>query len=451
MGKIYLGDESSDPGAAPSTQRVIYGKSDGYLYYEDSAGVVKRLVYNTDTAAVIPLTSLAGTNTLTATGPAGLVLAANQIFSAIIPGNNTGATTLNITPSGGSALGAKNVYNIGAACVGGELLLNVPVLFEYDGTQFNIIGGKAQQTTPAFKNRVINGNRRIDQVNAGASQTYTAGAALAYNTDMFLGSCTGANVTGQQVAGTVAEKAYKYTGAASVTAINDVTRIESHNIWDLNNTTATLSAMLSNSLLTSVTWTVSYANAADNFSAVTQIATGTFTITSTPTVYQVPVALGANAKNGVQIQLSVGAQTSGTWQIEQVQLEPGPSATAFDFCDYKLELARCQRYLPLFAPGTNPIALAQCIGLTSCAAVIPFPVQTRTAPTGIAVDNVTHFSVLDATATLRACTNVVFSNAADKSIQVNFTIGTNSLVAGNVATIYGNNASSLLYATGARL
>ena len=57
-----------------------------------------------------------------------------------------------------------------------------------------------------FKNRIINGAMMIDQRNAGASQTFTAAAALAYSVDRWYGYCTGANVTGQQVAGSGAPK-----------------------------------------------------------------------------------------------------------------------------------------------------------------------------------------------------------------------------------------------------
>lgn len=96
----------------------------------------------------LTLTSVAGTNTITATlatsgsvtfGPT--ALAAGMKFLLTPAVTNTGATTLNITsPNGGSALGAKNVFAGGAACVGGELVAGVPAVVEYDGTQFNILG-----------------------------------------------------------------------------------------------------------------------------------------------------------------------------------------------------------------------------------------------------------------------------------------------------------------------
>lgn len=357
----------------------------------------------------------AGTNTITGTvTPTLTAYATGQQFSFVVAATNTTAVTLNV-----DGVGAKAVTKTGSvALVAGDMVTGKVVIVEYDGTQFQLINGNnltiagttsgiativtpgaagtptltlptntgtliADFSTPAYRNRIINGGQGIDQVNAGASQTYTAAAAVAYNVDMFYGSCTGANVTGQRVAGTTAEYAYQYTGAASVTGILHGTRIESHNVWDLTSQTATLSVTLSNSLLTTVTWTAYYANATDNFSAKTQIATGTFTVNSTPTVYSTQIAMGANAKNGVSIEFTVGAQTSGTWNIENVQLEKGASATAFDFRDYESEDARCRRYL-----NRKSSTLANSIGLaggmySGSVGVFAdyFPVQMRATPT----------------------------------------------------------------------
>jgi len=202
-----------------------------------------------------------------------------------------------------------------------------------------------------FKNRIINGAMVIDQRNAGASQTFTAGGALAYSVDRWYGYCTGANVTGQQVAGTYASSLsrYQFTGAASVTAIGFGQRIEQKNSFDLANTTATLSCYISNSLLTTVTWTAYYANSADSFGTLasptrTQISTGTFTVTSTRTQYSTNISIPSAATTGIEIVFTVGAQTSGTWIIDSVQLEKGSTATSFDYRPYGTEFALCQRY-----------------------------------------------------------------------------------------------------------
>ncbi len=103
-----------------------------------------------DTAAYCYLTGVSGTNTVLATGPANMVLTTPQHPVVLVPAvTNTGATTLNITPSGGSALGAKNVFFNGVACVGGELVAGIPVLLVYDGTQYQAFGnaGMAKGST----------------------------------------------------------------------------------------------------------------------------------------------------------------------------------------------------------------------------------------------------------------------------------------------------------------
>jgi len=203
-----------------------------------------------------------------------------------------------------------------------------------------------------FKNRIINGGMALDQRNAGASQTITAAAALAYTVDRWYAYCTGANVTGQQIAGAYTSSQYRYqfTGAASVTAIGFGQRIEQKNCFDLANTTATLSCYISNSLLTTVTWTAYYATTtADTFGSlasptVTQIATGTFTVSSTRTQYTTNISIPSAATTGIQILFTVGAQTSGTWVIDSVQLEKGSTATSFDYRPYGTEFQLCQRY-----------------------------------------------------------------------------------------------------------
>ena len=202
----------------------------------------------------------------------------------------------------------------------------------------------------SLRNKIINGDMRIDQRNSGASQTITAAAALAYTVDRWYAYCTGANVTGQRVAGSGdTQYRYQFTGAASVTKIGFAQRIEGDNIYDLNNGTATLSVDLANSLLTTVTWTAWYANTSDTFGTLasptrTQIATGTFTVTSTVSRYSTQISIPSAATTGIEIEFSVGAQTSGTWTIGNVQLERGSAATPFEQRPIGLELSMCQRY-----------------------------------------------------------------------------------------------------------
>jgi len=236
------------------------------------------------------------------------------------------------------------------------------------------------------RNRIINGDMDTDQRNAGAAQTFTAAAALAYSVDRWYGYCTGANVTGQQVAGaTAGQFRYRFTGAASVTAIGFGQRIEQLNSADLASSTATLSVDLANSLLTTVTWTAYYATTADTFGTLasptrTQIATGTFTVTSTVTRYNTNISVPAAATTGIEIVFTVGAQTSGTWTIGNVQLEPGTVATPFERRSYGAELALCQRYYQVFT-SFNIEGYANAATTRAVTIPLPFLVQMRATPT----------------------------------------------------------------------
>ena len=245
-----------------------------------------------------------------------------------------------------------------------------------------------------MRNRIINGGMNIDQRNSGNTQTITSGAALAYTVDRFYAYCTGANVTGQRVAntgvsGSTAQFAYQFTGASSVTGIGLGQRIEAVNCFDLAGTTASLSVNLSNSLLTTVTWTAYYANTADTFGTLasptrTQIATGTFTVTSTLTRYSTQISIPSAATTGIEILFTVGAQTSGTWVIGNVQLEAGSVAQSFERRLYGNELQLCQRYYYKWQAGTSyaKVGFGRAYSTTNGAITVYLPQPMRTVPVG---------------------------------------------------------------------
>jgi len=215
------------------------------------------------------------------------------------------------------------------------------------------------------RNRIINGAMRISQRNAFASQTITAGAALAYTVDRWYAYCTGANVTGAKYQPvSLAPTYYRFTGAASNTGVGFGQRIEQVNCYDMAGEICTLSAKISSSALTSITWTVYRANTADAFGTLasptrTQIATGTFSITSTEATYSAQINTGATAQTGLEIVFTTGALlASQTLTIRDVQFELGGVATPFEHRMFNDELAMCQRYYEKsyadnVVPGTN--------------------------------------------------------------------------------------------------
>jgi hypothetical protein len=314
----------------------------------------------------------------------------------------------------------------------------------------------------AFKNRIINGHMQIAQ--RGASATVTAGTAVPTASTgypcvdrMFVYS-TGANVTAAQVAGSGNVKnRLQITGAASVTAIGVGQRIEQNNSIDLAGNNVALSVDLANSLLTTVTWTAYYANTADTFGTIgtptkTQIATGNWTVNSTITNYQATFTVPGAATTGIEILLTVGIQTSGTWTIGNMQLERGVTATSFDYRDYGKELILCQRYLPAFV--FDDVNQMFCLGFVNIASeirmFIKLPVTARTHPTGIIITpDIGSLRVLwpsNGGGTLVSSLNMTFSG----NDAVGIHIPVSSAPVGYACYIYTNNAATV-YFTGCEL
>jgi hypothetical protein len=244
------------------------------------------------------------------------------------------------------------------------------------------------------RNRIINGAMRISQRNAFASQTITAGAALAYTVDRWYAYCTGANVTGAKYQPvSLAPTYYRFTGAASNTGVGFGQRIEQVNCYDMAGEICTLSAKISSSALTSITWTVYRANTVDAFGTLasptrTQIATGTFSITSTEATYSAQINTGATAQTGLEIVFTTGALlASQTLTIRDVQFELGGVATPFEHRMFNDELAMCQRY------AVQELVFSQVYqGNTGAQYLVPttLPVPMRATPTASIVGAVTY-------------------------------------------------------------
>jgi hypothetical protein len=246
-----------------------------------------------------------------------------------------------------------------------------------------------------MRNRIINGAMKIWQRYTGAGQTFSAGAALAYSVDRWYGYCTGANVTGARIT-SGAENRYRFTGAASNTGVGFGQRIEAANSMDLANRICTLSCKLSSTSLTTVTWTAYYANGSDNFGSLaspnrTQIATGTFSITSTEASYNAQISVPAAATTGIEIVFTGGALlASQTLIIGDVQFEQGGVATPFEVRLFGIELSACQRY---FENGKQPL-FYMALGATGIASAydeIRFLVRKRSG-VSVAASGWTYYS-----------------------------------------------------------
>ena len=241
----------------------------------------------------------------------------------------------------------------------------------------------------SHRNKVINGDMRIDQRNDGSSVTYSSGTA--YSVDRFLHEKHDMSTlvaTIQQVSDAPAGfyKSLKTTVTTTETSSGDDRfvgadhRIEGFNWADMNFGTANAqSFILSFYVKSSVegTYPISFFNAAVDRAFLT-----TYTISSddvdtwvrkTITVpgdtsgtwndtngiglgFQMALGTGSNDqgtagttwgstyRRGTSDCVNLNETLNATWQITGVQIERGAKATEFEHRNVGDELARCQRY-----------------------------------------------------------------------------------------------------------
>jgi len=279
--------------------------------------------------------------------------------------------------------------------------------------------------TFGFKNRIINGDMRIDQRNAGAAVTPTAGT---YTLDRyFYQSSQASKATIQQNAGSVTPPTgfTNYLGVTSTSAYSsgagDFFRIfqsiEGLNVADLawgtasaktvtlsfqvySSLTGTFGGSLQNSasnrsypftysIPTANTWTTISVTVAGDTSGTWLTTNGTgitvgFNLGTGTTFSGTAGAwVGANYLSATGAT-SVLATNGATFYITGVQLEKGSTATSFDMRPYGTELALCQRYYyRIKSTGDNCFGSGWAGSGTQGIVMIPYPVTMRTKPTAL--------------------------------------------------------------------
>jgi hypothetical protein len=343
-----------------------------------------------------------------------------------------------------------------------------------------------------FRNRIINGDMRIDQRNAGASVTNPSG--ITYDVDRWgARGSVASKYTLQQsttapagfINSIVATSLSAYTVGASE-VFNIAQFIEGTNIADLGWGTAsaksvTLSFWVRSSLTGTFggalrnsagdrsypfTYTISSADTWEYKTITIAGDTSGTWLTTTGIGIAVFISLGAGATlsgtagswAGANYQSATGATsvvgTNGaTFYITGVQLEVGSVATPFERRPYGTELSLCQRYLP--EPIVNgTIIMGTALSNTSSYARLTFTIPVRTPPTGISVSAANHFSVYSFNNTTSgAATSVAFASGDSIGgwVQITTTAGSPTLAAGHTTQFYGSNASARLLFTGCEL
>jgi hypothetical protein len=333
-----------------------------------------------------------------------------------------------------------------------------------------------------FRNRIINGDMRIDQRNAGASVTVTGSGP--YIVDRFFANkdTSGATVTAQQSStaptGFVNSILWTTSTGSAPAAGNDnfiSQKIEGTNISDLGWGTASAKTVtISFWVRSSVTGT--YGVALRN-SGGARSYVASYTISAANTFEQKTIAIPGDTSGtwlttsgiGIWIDWDLGcgtdrSTTAGTWQsgsypgltggtklvdtsgatwyITGVQLEVGSVATPFERRPYGTELALCQRYYYKninSSGGARNMFTLQPYNTTSCfGKMFDFPVQMRATPSINTSGTFTGSQANGSSAgsgtfsTLRATTNFV---------EVNAFTGMSGLVAGNASVVIANDAA----------
>ena len=318
--------------------------------------------------------------------------------------------------------------------------LNADTITNSNGLSGNAIG-------PGFKNRIINGDMRTDQRNAGAAVT----ANGAFPVDRFpVGNNTDGAFSAQQDSsaplGFVNSLKITTTTAdgtlATTQNLNLIQRIEGTNLSDLgwgtaNAKTVTLSFWVRSSLTGTFggalrnaaanrsypyTYTISVADTWEYKTVTIPGDTSGTWLTTTGIGLNVFFGLGTgpdlsgtagawNSNNNVSATgaTSVIGTLNATWFITGVQLEVGPSATSFDYRPYGTQLALCQRYYYKIFPAAVSRSLGQCYSTSTTGAqgFGTYPVTMRTRPTALEQSGTANqYGVVNGSASTAQCNSV---------------------------------------------
>jgi hypothetical protein len=339
-----------------------------------------------------------------------------------------------------------------------------------------------------FRNRIINGDMRIDQRNAGAA---TANTISGYTLDRWaVSQSTTGKLIAQQNAGSVTPPAgfKNYLGVTSQSAYSVAAgdyymiyqMIEGNNVADLGfgaagAATITISFWVRSSL------TGTFGGSLQN-NATNRSYPFTYTISAANTWEQKTLTIAGDTTGswetgtgtGIRIQFGLGvgstySGTAGSWAgsnlitatgavsvvgtngatfyITGVQLEAGTNASAFERRDYGRELAMCQRYYyRISAANGSGTYTKYGIGFARSSTrydmMLNTPVTMRAAPTSLDTSAANTFLVYDGGSDL-SVSGLAFDQQNLNTIVLNITVsGATQYRSGNLQA--NNNSTSYL-------
>jgi hypothetical protein len=360
------------------------------------------------------------------------------------------------------------------------------------GLTFN--DGSTQNTSPftggfAMRNRIINGDMRIDQRNAGAAINNAPDGTWAVDRWVRYQNVGASNV-GRNLNGITPPAGFtNYLGIQISTAgtatsgqyTNFQHYIEGFNSADLawgtaNAQAATISFWVHSSLtgtqgfaLQNASSALGYPftvtiNAANTWEYKTVTIPGPTTGTWDTTNGR-GITLIADLGMGSSFRFTAGSWQSGnvqgvtganslnqtlnaTFYITGWQLEKGSTATSFDVRPYAIEEELCQRYLPAWA-GSGVYGMGIAANTDDSYIILSLPAPTRVAPTGIYASSGSGFVVSDITSSFSTTSAMSFSQASVYTLTIKAVASPQ--VSNRPVTIQGNSTSSLIYGTGCEL
>lgn len=283
---------------------------------------------------------------------------------------------------------------------------NEITLLNQDKTTHRVIDLDTMSTEGA-KNKIINGRFRIDQEGNMGVQVPNSIAVYAADQMPIYCNATGGLFTPTQVNGsgmkvTVDSVPTDFSGLLNMRPMKH--DLEANNIFHLNNKTLTLSFKFASNV--NGTYSIAFRNQADTRSYVTdfvyngngaevviekQITLESSTISTNDNSLGMWLMIGAYNAGTVSTSIldawadqktlcSTSAtnwtSTIGNWvYLNDVQLEEGSVATAYEHIDYGDELARCMRY---YETGDHRLRLSPTA--TALGATQSFTVIKRAAP-----------------------------------------------------------------------
>ena len=357
------------------------------------------------------------------------------------------------------------------------------------GATTSINGFTPSVSNMAGRNRIINGDMRIDQRNAGASSNFGTGGEFSTVDRWQTFENTGGSATNQQVVDAPAGfyNSLKVTVTSSATpASSELTQlqqmIEGFNTADLawgtaSAKTVTLSFWVKSSITGQFGGSVAN-NGTPSYSSYPF----SYTISSANTWEYKTITIagstsgtwGATNGTGIRLYFNLGSgsnhlttpntwygalyrgstgdtsliSTNGaTWQVTGVQLEEGSVATPFEHRQYGQELALCQRYYYVLSAASNQNTFfSSTSGYTSTQAlcVIPFSNTMRTNPSLVTSGTASDYRLIMGGSFLTCSSVPTMDQPNPNSANLIFTVSSGIVVGYGGQALANNTTSAFL-------